>query len=106
MELGIASNAPLSLKARALGLLAGYNQAPPLFQAVIPYNPVPNTNGEEWDRLEPCRAVDLLVSVALDGEYGGLGVTATTGKESMEFRGVALSTFDVSVLFYLSSLMP
>lgn len=96
MELGIASNAPPSLKAQALGLLAGYNQAPPLFQTVIPYHPVPNTNGEEWDRLDPCRALDLLVSTVLDGEYGGLGVTAPTGKESMEFRGVALSTFDVS----------
>jgi len=97
MELGIASNAPASLKSQALGLLAGYNQAPPLFQTVIPYVPVPNTNGEEWDRLEPCRAVDLLVSTTLDGEYGSLGGTSTTSKKSMEYRGMALNTFNASV---------
>ncbi|KIM26882.1 hypothetical protein M408DRAFT_16746 [Serendipita vermifera MAFF 305830] len=94
MELGIASNAPPFLKTQALSLLAGYNQAPPLFQVITPYHPVADTNGEEWDRLEPCRAVDLLVSISVDGEYSGMALTPPTGKESMEYRGVALSTFD------------
>jgi hypothetical protein len=56
---------------------------------------VPDTNGEEWDRLDPCRGIDLLVSTAIEGEYGGLGVAAPTNKETMELRGIALSTFDV-----------
>ncbi|PVG02529.1 hypothetical protein CPB86DRAFT_697194 [Serendipita vermifera] len=93
-ELGVASNAPLLLKSQALRLLSGYNQPPPLLSTVTPYIPVPETNGEEWDRLEPRRGIDLLVSTAIDGEYGGYGTVPPTAKESMELRGVALSVFD------------
>lgn len=93
-ELGIASNAPQQVKAQALRLLSGYNQAPPLLRNITPYIPVPDSNGEEWDRLDACRGIDLLVQTAVDGEYGGLGLAPPTSKESIELRSVALSVFD------------
>lgn len=47
---------------------------------VTPYVPVPDTNGEEWDRLEPASALDALVELALHGEYNGLfGAKAIAG---------------------------
>jgi intracellular protein transport protein USO1 len=95
-ELGVASNAPLMLKSQALHLLSGYNQPPPLLRIVVPYIPVPETNGEEWDRLEPRRCIDLLISTAVDGEYAGYGTVPPITKESMELRGVSLGVFDVS----------
>lgn len=99
-ELGIASNAPTFLKSQALTLLSGYLQPPPLFRPIVPYNPVPDTNDEEWDRLEPCRGIDLLVLTTVDGEYGGIGKILPTDKESMNLRGIALSVFDVSMPFF------
>lgn len=82
-------------------LLSGYLQPPPLFRSVIPYNPVPETNDEEWDRLEPCRGIDLLVLTSVDGEYGGIGKALSTDKESMNLRGIALGVFDVSSHWYI-----
>lgn len=78
-------------------MLSGYNQAPPLLRTIVAYIPVPESNGEEWDRLDPCRGIDLLVQTAVDGEYGGLGLAPPTSKESIELRAVALSVFDVSL---------
>ncbi|KAG8869972.1 hypothetical protein FRC20_000520 [Serendipita sp. 405] len=85
-ELGIVTNAPSQIKAQSLRLLSGYNQTPPFFQTVIPYVPVPESNGDEWDRLEPRRGIDLLVSTALDGEYGGIGVMTPTARDTMGLR--------------------
>ena len=34
--------------------------------------PVPGTNDEEWDRLEPASALDALVELVLHGEYNGV----------------------------------
>jgi hypothetical protein len=90
-------------------MLSGFNQPPPLQQRVTPYAPVPETNGEEWDRLEPVQGIDLIVSTTLDGEYGG--VASTTGglwKEDMELRTVALTAFEVcpSLSLTTSSLTP
>jgi len=57
---------------------------------------VPDTNGEEWDRLEPVQGIDLLVSTILDGEYGGVAsTTGGLGKGDMELRTVALTVFEV-----------
>jgi hypothetical protein len=79
-----------------LQLLSGFNQSPPLQYRVTPYAPVPETNGEEWDRLEPVQGIDLIVSTILDGEYGGVAsTTGGPGKEDMELRTVALSVFEV-----------
>jgi hypothetical protein len=77
-------------------LLSGFNQPPPLQQRVIPYAPVPETNGEEWDRLEPVQGIDLLVSTILNGEYGGIAsTTGGLGKGDIELRTVSLTVFEV-----------
>ena len=57
--------------------------------------PVPETNGEEWDRLEPASALDVLVELALHGEYNGLYGDRRL-KDALELRGAALNVFDVS----------
>jgi len=57
--------------------------------------PVPETNGEEWDRLEPASALDVLVELALHGEYNGL-YGDRRSKDALELRGAALNVFDVS----------
>ena len=70
----------------------------PLSQLVItPYMPVPETNGEEWDRLEPASALDALVERALHGEYNGLD-SARRPKDGLELRAIASAVFEVSVL--------
>jgi hypothetical protein len=56
--------------------------------------PVPETNGEEWDRLEPASALDVLVELALHGEYNGLYGDRRL-KDALELRGAALNVFDV-----------
>ena len=58
--------------------------------------PVPETNGEEWDRLEPASALDVLVELALHGEYNGLYGDRRL-KDALELRGAAVNIFDVSV---------
>lgn len=71
--------------------------APVFPTAVItPYQPVPETNGEEWDRLEPLTALDALVHNALEGEYGGVNEVREGGKrDAMEFRALSLGVFEV-----------
>ena len=61
---------------------------------VTPYIPVPETNGEEWDRLEPASALDALVELVLHGEYNGV-LGAKRSRDSMELRGAALGVFQV-----------
>ena len=56
--------------------------------------PVPETNGEEWDRLEPASALDALVELALHGEYNGLDSEKRL-KEGLELRGAAVGVFEV-----------
>jgi hypothetical protein len=60
--------------------------------------PVPETNDEEWDRLEPASALDVLVELALHGEYNGLHGDRQS-KDGLELRGAALNVFDVSFVF-------
>lgn len=84
---------------QALSPLADLTQ-----QSVTVYIPVPESNGEEWDRLPEESALSALVGVALEGEYGGvLGLPPSGRKdtESLQFRAVAASVFEVSLLFYL-----
>lgn len=59
--------------------------------------PVPDTNGEEWDRLEPASALDALVELTLSGEYNGLD-GAKRSKEGLELRTSAAIVFEVFVL--------
>lgn len=56
--------------------------------------PVPETNGEEWDRLEPASALDVLVELALHGEYNGLE-SGKRIKEGLELRTAAVGVFEV-----------
>ncbi|CCM04778.1 uncharacterized protein FIBRA_06969 [Fibroporia radiculosa] len=94
IELGLASNVPTVVKTQALRLLPDNLSGFPLAQlSVTPYVPVPDTNGEEWDRLEPSSALDALVELILHGEYNGaLGGERRT-KDGMELRAAALAVF-------------
>ncbi|KAG6888500.1 hypothetical protein C0995_007838 [Termitomyces sp. Mi166 len=93
IEIALASNAPTPVKTQSLRLL------PPnlTFQlselTLTPYMPVPETNGEEWDRLEPASALDVIVELALHGEYNGLE-SGKRGKDGLELRAVAVSVFE------------
>ncbi|KAG6877998.1 hypothetical protein C0993_000958 [Termitomyces sp. T159_Od127] len=60
---------------------------------LTPYMPVPETNGEEWDRLEPASALDVLVELALHGEYNGLE-SGKRNKDGLELRAAAVSVFE------------
>ena len=69
---------------------------------------MPETNGEEWDRLESASALEVLVELAVHGEYNGLGNGSRT-KHSLELRTVAAAVFEVTkkILFMdLISLIP
>lgn len=56
--------------------------------------PVPGTNDEEWDRLEPASALDALVELVLHGEYNGV-FAEKRKREEMELRAAALGVFQV-----------
>ncbi|KAF5354901.1 hypothetical protein D9756_005524 [Leucocoprinus leucothites] len=93
VEIGLASNAPTKLKTQSLRLLPT-NMNFPLSQLVVtPYMPVPETNGEEWDRLEPASALDALVELVLHGEYNGLD-SAKRLKDGLELRAAAAVVFE------------
>lgn len=62
--------------------------------------PVPETNGEEWDRLEPASALDALVELVLHGEYNGLDSGKRT-MDGLELRGAAVGVFEVSAVTML-----
>ncbi|KAG1878938.1 p115 like vesicle tethering protein [Suillus subluteus] len=93
VELALASNAPTSLKSQALHLLPSTLTLPLSEVILTPYMPVPETRGEEWDRLEPASALDALVELALHGEYNGLYSDSRT-KEGLELRSAAVIAFD------------
>ncbi|KAG8862622.1 hypothetical protein FRB96_001181 [Tulasnella sp. 330] len=95
MELALASNAPINLKTKCLRALP---QDPPMLNLITCYIPVPETNGEEWDRLAAEPAVGVLVAYALDGDFGMAGATPEpvgpqARREALELRAAALSTF-------------
>ena len=67
----------------------------PLSEFILtPYMPVPETNGEEWDRLEAATALDALIELALHGEYNGLDAhkRAIIG---LNLRSAAVTVFEV-----------
>ncbi|KAG1737831.1 p115 like vesicle tethering protein [Suillus paluster] len=93
VELALASNAPTPLKTQALHLLPATFTFPLSEVILTPYMPVPETRGEEWDRLEPASALDVLVELALHGEYNGLYSDSRT-KDGLELRSAAVIVFD------------
>jgi hypothetical protein len=67
---------------------------------VTVYIPVPDSNGEEWDRLVEESALSALVGIALEGEYGGIMGTpegARKEAEALQIRAVAASVFEVFI---------
>jgi intracellular protein transport protein USO1 len=95
LEISLASNAPTSLKTQALRLMPHSFTFPLSNLSLTPYVPVPETNGEEWDRLESASALDTLVELALHGEYNGVDSSKRT-KEGLELRTAAVGVFEVS----------
>ncbi|KAF9047483.1 p115 like vesicle tethering protein [Panaeolus papilionaceus] len=111
IELALASNAPTVLKTQALRLLPNHINFSFSEISLTPYVPVPETNGEEWDRLELASALDILVELAIHGEYNGLD-SAKRAKESLELRAAAAAVFETFVrkddirLAILQSMVP
>ncbi|KAH7912734.1 p115 like vesicle tethering protein [Hygrophoropsis aurantiaca] len=93
IELALGSNAPTALKTQTLRLLPTSLTFPLSSVILTPYMPVPDSNGEEWDRLEPASALDVLVELALHGEYNGL-YGDNRGKDGLELRGAAVTVFN------------
>ena len=91
----MASNAPTRIKTKALNLLPGDFDLPLTQMMVTPYVPVPDTDGEEWDRLESSSAFDVLVELILHSEYNGT-IAPARRRDSMELRAAALRVFCVS----------
>ncbi|KAJ3554306.1 hypothetical protein NM688_g3183 [Phlebia brevispora] len=94
IELGLASNAPTALKTQALQLLPVNLTIPLPSMTITPYMPVPESNGEEWDRMERASALDVLVELILHGEYNGI-YSAKRTRDGMELRAAALGVFQV-----------
>lgn len=84
-------------RAQALQLLPTNLNFPFTSLYVTPYLPVPETNGEEWDRLEPIIALDALIELVVMGEYGGTGDTSTKqkAKEALFLRTAGATVFEV-----------
>jgi hypothetical protein len=61
---------------------------------LTPYMPVPETNGEEWDRLEAATGIDALLELIMHGEYNGLDA-ARRQKERVDLRATAVGVFEV-----------
>ncbi|KAF9012594.1 p115 like vesicle tethering protein [Cyathus striatus] len=93
VETALASNAPTPLKTQALRLLPSNISFPLSEITLTPYMPVPETNGEEWDRLEPASALDALVELAIHGEYNGMD-GGKRSKEGLELRSAAATVFE------------
>ncbi|KAH9174436.1 p115 like vesicle tethering protein [Lactarius sanguifluus] len=93
IEMALASNAPTRLKVKCLRLLPP--AAAPLLPDLIltPYMPVPETNGEEWDRLEAATGIDALLELIMHGEYNGQGAVRRQ-KESVDLRATAVGVFE------------
>ena len=69
---------------------------------ITPYMPVPETNGEEWDRMERASALDVLVELILHGEYNGMHSAKRT-RDGLELRASALGVFQASNTVYRHS---
>jgi len=97
MELALASNAPTRVKTKALNLLPGDFNLPLTEMIITPYIPVPDTSGEEWDRLESSSAFDVLVELILHAEYSGT-IAPPRRRDPLELRASALRVFYVSAV--------
>ncbi len=69
---------------------------------LTPYMPVPDTNGEEWDRLEAATGIDALLELIMNGEYNGLNAVRRQ-KASIDLRATSVSVFEVCVFLSVVS---
>jgi intracellular protein transport protein USO1 len=69
VEMALASNAPTNIKMQAIRGLPSNPTSQLATLVLTPYAPVPNSNGEEWDRLEHTSALSALVDLVLDGMF-------------------------------------
>ena len=65
--------------------------------------PVPDTNGEEWDRLEAATGIDALLELIMHGEYNGQDAPRRQ-KASVDLRATAVSVFEVCLFPFPVSL--
>ncbi|KAI0302467.1 p115 like vesicle tethering protein [Multifurca ochricompacta] len=93
IETALASNAPTWLKVKCLRLFPP--AAAPLLPdlTLTPYMPVPDTNGEEWDRLEAATGIDALLELIMQGEYIGQDAVRRQ-KDSVDLRATAVGVFE------------
>ncbi|KAH9975184.1 p115 like vesicle tethering protein [Russula compacta] len=93
IEIALSSNAPTTLKVKCLRLLPP--AAAPLLPDMVltPYMPVPDTNGEEWDRLEAATGIDALLELIMHGEYNGQDA-ARRQRDSVDLRATAVGVFE------------
>ncbi|KAH7103470.1 p115 like vesicle tethering protein [Auriculariales sp. MPI-PUGE-AT-0066] len=91
VELALASNAPTALKMQALQHLP--HHSPLLDLPVTPYVPVAETDGQEWDRMEARTALDVLVDIAVNGEYSGV-MFPPLDAYALGLRGAAVTVFE------------
>jgi hypothetical protein len=61
--------------------------------------PVPDSNGEEWDRLELATALDALFELVLHGEYNGID-SVRRARDGLELRSAALGVIEVNALIH------
>ncbi|KZT32203.1 hypothetical protein SISSUDRAFT_569242 [Sistotremastrum suecicum HHB10207 ss-3] len=95
IELALASNCPTAVKVKALQGLPTTASAQLATLVITPYAPVPESNGDEWDRLDHTSALSAVVDLALEGEYGGIGqVPDSRPKVALELRAAAAATFE------------
>lgn len=70
---------------------------------LTPYMPVPDTNDEEWDRLEAATGIDALLELIMHGEYNGQDAVRRQ-KARVDLRAVAVTVFEVCVFLSTISL--
>ena len=74
---------------------------------MTPYVPVPETNGDEWDKLEPMVSLDALIELVVLGEYQGIGQEEGTKqkiKEALLLRTAGATVFEVCSLVHICNL--
>ncbi|KZT55697.1 hypothetical protein CALCODRAFT_484572 [Calocera cornea HHB12733] len=102
VELGLASNAPTSLKIHALNALSTLLATSPANQSLLSslsLTPYAWAGGDEWDRLPLQPAIASLVRTAVSGDLGAAVLTggAEAEREGLECRVAAVGAFEAFV---------
>ncbi|KZO92290.1 hypothetical protein CALVIDRAFT_551102 [Calocera viscosa TUFC12733] len=102
VELGLASNAPTSLKIHALNALStllASSRANQQLLASLSLTPYAWAGGDEWDRLPSQSSVTSLIRTAISGDLGAAVLTGggEAEREGLECRAAAVQAFDAFV---------